>query len=198
MQKISGLCADYGQTMLALGLISALATAQSACQTRNDSAAAIASEIESAYRCGEHGFLTTELFGELEARLQWTAADLECEGMPRPNGDGARLRFAGDVGDGRQIAFIIALPKLRRGDTGMEYQTTVTVIEEGNGRFFSSADVDICWTDISGLENIDDSESNYVVSGNLYCIAPLTQINGDSDVIIRDLDFRGLLDWNAS
>ena len=118
--------------------------------------------------------------------------------MPRPGGDGVRLRFAGDTDGEHKIAFIIALPELRRGETGNEYQSKVTVIEEGVGRFFTTGDNDICWTDIVELESADESDSDFSIGGTLYCVAPLTEINGDSDITIRDLKFRGQLDWNPS
>ena len=202
MQRIPSICADYGRFVVGIGLISALLGTVSACEPADEAAAAVTPAIEPAaeiaYQCGDDGFLETELFGALETALNWTASDLKCEGMPRPNGDGARLRFAGSTTDGRQIAFIIALPDLRRGAAGIELQSNVTVIEEGQGRFFGNADVDVCWTDITNLEHVADSDAVFSVSGNLYCVAPLAEINGESDVLIRDLKFRGLLDWNAS
>jgi len=188
--------------MSGIGLISALLTTVAACQPASESNTAASADVEPAaetsYQCGGDGFLQTRLFGGLELELNWTASDLKCEGMPRPDGDGARLRFAGDANDGRRIAFIISLPELQRGAAGAELQSNVTVIEEGQGRFFSSADADVCWTDITYLEHIADSDAVFSVSGNLYCVAPLAEINGDSDVLIRDMRFRGLLDWNAS
>ena len=167
------------------------------CSAESDSDPAAELAAAAGHACGMDGFLSTELFGALQVRLQWSAADLECEGMPRPGGDGARLRFAGDA-NGTRIAFIIALPGLQRGIAASELPTTVTVIEEGGGRFFSTADSNICWTDIAELESTDASETNFRIAGRLYCVAPLVQVNGESDVLIRDLEFRGLLHWGAS
>ena len=188
--------------MTGMGLISTALIAVSGCESSSDVAASPQSEVETAaeitYQCGPDGYLETQIYGALEAELLWAANDLKCEGMPRPDADGARLRFAGESSDGSQIAIIVGLPGLQRGSAGAELQSNVTVIEEGQGRFFSSADVDVCWTDITKLEHIADSDAAFTVSGKLYCVAPLAQINGDSDVLIRDLKFRGLLDWNAS
>ncbi len=183
MQKVLGFCA--------------LVAAVYGCSPDSSPAPAIAQPAIPGYDCGSDGFLATELFGALQVDLQWAAAELECEGMPRPDGDGARLRFAGELG-GRPLAFIIALPGLRRGIMSKELATTVTLIEEGGGRFFSTAERDICWTDILQLEAVDGSERNYRISGQLYCMAPLTQVNGESDVLIRELLFRGQLDWGGS
>lgn len=148
--------------------------------------------------CGEDGFFQTELFGALAGRIEWDANTLICEGMPRPDGDGARLRFAGTVAGEYELAFIIALPDLRPGVAGKELHSKVTIIEEGAGRFFSNADKDICWTDILDLEALPGSDSQYSVSGSLYCVAPLVEVRGETDITLGDLTFRGLLDWESS
>lgn len=193
MQGNQKFCAEYG-------LIAVCGLLLAACQQAAEPArAGAATETVAERHCVEHGYLKTELYGALQASLHWEAKDLDCEGMRRPNGDGARLRFAGSVGDGQQLAFIIALPGLQRGETGTEYRSNVTIIEEGAGRFFGSNDREICWTDINELAGIDgDAENRFAVAGTLYCVAPLIEINGDTDVSIRDLEFRGLLDWDAT
>ena len=147
--------------------------------------------------CGAHGFVSTELFGALAGKIDWDETDLICEGMPRPDGDGARLRLAGSVDD-YEIAFIIALPDLVPGAIGKELPSKVTVIEEGAGRFFSNADQDICWTDIEDMHPLNDAKTRFQATGSLYCVAPLIEINGDSDITLGDFAFRGLLDWEAS
>lgn len=177
-------------------------TALSGCQSASNSSPPVDAATAADNRCGEAGFLTTQLYGALETGVQWDAADLECEGMRRPDGMGARLRFAGITDDGHRVAFIIALPGLQPGVTGSEFGSKVTLIEEGNGRFFSSAELDICWTDIVDLQGLDhgdaSAQSRFAIHGNAYCVAPLAEVNGAAAVMIRDLEFRGLLDWNAS
>jgi len=148
-------------------------------------------------RCGAQGRLSTSLYGAIAGPVNWTAADLDCDGMPRPNGEGARLRFAGSEGE-QQIAIIIAMPGLEQGATDSEIASNVTLIEEGSGRFFSTVDHDNCWTDITSLEATDDSGERFSIGGILYCVAPLAEVNGDSSISIPELEFQGLLDWNAS
>ncbi len=119
--------------------------------------------------------------------------------MPRPDGRGARLRFAGslDAGD-RRIALIIAIPDLERGLTGDELESNVTLIEEGSGRFFSTSTLKNCLTNITNVAATDDSGDRYAISGALFCVAPLAEVNGSSSVSIAELRFSGLLDWGAS
>ena len=146
--------------------------------------------------CGERGYLRTSFYGEFSGPIDWSADDIDCEGMPRPQGEGARLRFAGKSND-FALAIIVALPDLERGATARELGSNVTVIEEGSGRFFSTSGLENCWTDVVEQQALDDTANVYLIEGTLYCIAPLAEINGDSSVTVRELQFGGLLDWGA-
>lgn len=144
--------------------------------------------------CGERGYLRTNLYGELTGPVDWADGKLDCEGMPRPEGQGARLRFAGQFGD-LSLAIIVAMPGLERGTVARELDSNVTLIEEGGGRFFSTTGLGSCWTDVLEQERL--GEDDYFVAGTLYCIAPLAEVNGDSSVTLRELEFGGYLDWSA-
>lgn len=144
--------------------------------------------------CGERAFLRTDFYGEFAGPVDWGASDLECEGMPRPEGAGARLRFAGPSGE-LSLAIIIAMPGFERGAEARELGSNVTVIEDGGGRFFSTSGIGSCWTDV--LEQQQTSDDAYFVTGRLYCIAPLAEVNGDSSVTLRELEFGGYIDWSA-
>ena len=198
LQRIRAICADHDRFSTRIAAFSVLALLFVGCEVAADGVPLLAiPEIETP-SCDSEGYLSAEIFGALAGKIEWDAEKFECEGMPRPGGIGARLRFAGIVDGDYEIAFIIALPDLLRGDKGKEYTTKVTVIEEGAGRFFSSADKEICWTDIDELKEVVDVDGRFTLSGSLYCVAPLVEINGDSDITIGDLKFRGMLDWNAS
>ncbi len=148
--------------------------------------------------CGEAGRLQADLFGALQGEVRWTATDLRCEGMPRPDGAGARLRFAGPFGaEAQPIAFIIAVPSLAEGETGSEFPSNVTLIAEGQGRFFSTPDLDGCWTDIASQTPLA-AEGQYSIDGQIYCISPIPEVNGSGSVSIDEFTFSGLLDWTAS
>ena len=102
-------------------------------------------EEEPVLQCGVDGFLAADLYGAVEARLDWTQNDLECTGMPRPEGRGVRLRLAGpEPGSGAELVFIIALPEFDRDSAPAEFDANVTLIESGVGRFFSTPDTSNC------------------------------------------------------
>lgn len=172
-----------------------------ACEPAADpeSIAAVAPGEEPVLLCGNEGRLQTELYGAIAIEVDWNKNDLECAGMPRPEGRGARLRFAGKSADGDlQLAIIIAIPELERDAHNGEFSANVTLIEEGNGRFFSTPDLNNCLVDITAMSGLNDSGDRYSIAGELFCVTPLPEINGDSSVSIPNMLFSGLLDWSAS
>ena len=155
--------------------------------------------------CGEEGRFNAELFGAFAATIDWEQGRIECEGMRRPNDAGARLRFAGEIGEGEAsvpLAIILGIPNLKRGETGMELPTNVTVIDEREGRFFATQDVESCWSDIDRQQPHGDEASGkrnaaneFVISGILYCVSPLAELRGPASLRLSEARFVGLLDW---
>ncbi len=145
--------------------------------------------------CSEAAHLSGDMTGAIETRFAYTADALDCESMRRPDNAGARLRFVGGSGTDR-LSVIIAIPGLVRGEPGSELASNVTVTVEGSGRFFSSADLESCWTDVNAQDPIDDAQ--YAISGEVYCIAPLAELNGSGAVTIARLSFSSTLDWDAT
>jgi len=185
------------QGALFLAVLALLAACDPAADS--DSITAVAPEEEPVLLCGNEGRLRTELYGAIAIKVDWSKNDLECVGMPRPEGLGARLRFAGNTADGGlQLAIIIAIPDLERDVQNGEFSANVTLIEEGNGRFFSTPDLNNCLVDIGSATGLDDSGDRYSIAGELFCVTPLPEINGDSSVSMPKMLFSGLLDWSAS
>ncbi len=144
--------------------------------------------------CGEDGRLVTRLFGSIAANIDWSTRDFQCESMPRPNGAGIRLRFTGAVAN-EQLALIIALPDLRPGQSGKEFASNVTVTVEDSGRFFSSPNLESCWTDVTSQDQPAADEGRYTLSGTLYCVMPLGELNGDAAVSVPELSFASIVNW---
>ena len=145
--------------------------------------------------CGGAGLLEASLSGALRADVNWTDEALRCESMRRPDDRGVRLRFSGDVG-GERLAIIIAIPELAPGATGVEFDSIITITVDGSGRFFSTPNLGACWTDIRTNEARGDG--TYLVTGDLTCVGPLGEFNGDAFVEVGNLRFRGLADWEAT
>jgi len=143
--------------------------------------------------CGETGAFNVRLVGSIETLIDWTPPGLACDSMPRPAGEGLRLGFTGQV-DGQPLAFIIAIPGLGPGATAEGLVANVTLAVEGTGRFFSTADLESCWTDIAVAAAIGDQR--YAIEGLVYCLSPLGEVNGDAAVTLDELRFTTLADWS--
>jgi len=181
---------------LAAGL--AVALVSPACERRAESAAVAGTGSG----CAPGARFSAELYGSLATELDWRGDALACEGMRRPRGAGARLRFAGPVPgtDGeRRLAFIVSLPGLERGQTREELPATVTLIEEDEGRFFTNGGGETgdetCWSDVATHEPVSGETDAYTVGGIVYCLTPLVDPAGDGAVTLAALRYRGLVDW---
>lgn len=198
MSKIHNNCAQARPAGLLWALVALVGALLAACNSGADVAAETV-EAEPALLCGTDGYLTAQLYGAIETRLEWNKDDLECTGMPRPEGRGVRLRLAAvDPASGNELVFIIALPEFERDSGPAEFDTNTTLIESGNGRFFSTPDTSNCLVNIESLRSLDDAGDRYSIAGTLYCVSPLPEVNGVSSVSIPELRFSGLLDWTAS
>jgi hypothetical protein len=111
-----------------------------------------------------------------------------CENIRRPNGQGIRLRFAGDVA-GEQLALIIALPELHAGQQDIETAANVTATVEGSGQFFTTPGLDSCRVDVLSQTPLPGDSGGVELQGQLSCIAALGEVNGDGNVSIPSLKF---------
>ena len=180
-------------------VIAAFAMGAAACRPASDTTIAPAADTTTASsRCAAPGYFRAQLYGEISADLDWSSEQYECRGMPRPNGAGARLFFAGDdrVND-RRLAFIVAIPEFDESASGKELSSTLTVIDEGSGRFFSTASGADCLTHVASVDALEPSAGRYAVGGAVYCVSPLAEVNGDSSISIAELGFAGVLDWGS-
>lgn len=149
--------------------------------------------------CAAEGVFHARLYGAIAAELAWSSPQYECRGMPRPGGRGIRLFFAGhEETSDQRLAFILAIPEFDPDATGREFDSTLTVIEEGGGRFFSTAIDASCVTEISAIDTLGPDADRLAVHGAVFCVSPLAEVNGDSSLSIAELRFSGMLDRDAS
>jgi len=159
-------------------------------------------EPEQPAEAGCGGFLRASLHGGIAADIDWQGAELDCEGMPRPADDGVRLRFAGtisDAGRSRKVAIILGIEGLSRAGAGRELATNVTLIEEGEGRFFGTRDMNDCWSDVTNQgPAVENRASLSVLDGTVYCVSPLAELNGVSTISFTEMTFSGVVDWEPA
>jgi len=160
--------------------------------------------------CIEGGRFNVAAYGAINARIDWQGPSLQCEGMARPLGEGARLRFAGflehsgenQVRNRHALAVILSIPGLAAGRTADALATRVTLIEEDSSRFFSTRETSVCWSDIQQQRPILNKSATaiaerYIISGLTYCVAPVAELYGTASVTLSDMTFNGQINWKA-
>ena len=95
-----------------------------------------------------NGYLRARIRGALNLDIDWSNAELECDGGPRPDGSGVRVSFAGPPhGDGRRTRLVFGVGAVHEGRTGRDLPTNLTVIFEGEERLFATRGADHCTVD---------------------------------------------------
>lgn len=147
---------------------------------------------------GAGGFLRGRFFGALDLTVDWSGAALACDGMQKPDGGGIRLFFSGDQPGGGRVSLLIGVEGQAGELAGAERPANVTVIDERENRFFSSAGTGRCWAAISAVTPLDpgpDRPPGSRVAGLVYCVGALPSVGDRSSLTLGELQFAG---WIAA
>ena len=145
----------------------------------------------------EDGYLAGELFGALNATLDWQGGQMECGGMLRPENAGIRLVFAAPRQDAR-LLILIGIDGLPADLPGAEHVANVTVIDEAAKRFFSTGGTERCWSTVNAVAAVDGTEARWLqISGSLYCAGSLPSLSDNSFVTLGELRYSGRLELEA-
>jgi uncharacterized membrane protein (UPF0127 family) len=144
---------------------------------------------------GEDGFLTMRLRGSIEADVRWREPELDCTGMPRPDGKGFRVRFAGAL-PGGGLSVVFAAPALPPGSSGRGVPVNVTLIDDAGKTIYGTQGDDHCTFDEVAQDRLEDAElpaPAYRVKASGFCISPARALDGDGSVMLTRFDFAGLV-----
>ena len=142
-----------------------------------------------------NGYLRARIRGAMNLDIDWRNGELECEGGPRPDGQGLRLAFAGPRhGDGRRLRLVFGLQAAREGLAGHSVPTNLTVIFEGEERLFATRGEDHCTADDLEQERLGalGGAKRYwriVVRG--FCTSPASTLSSDARILVSRFDFAG-------
>ena len=156
-------------------------------------------------------FLEAHLAGALDEVLAWHAADMDCEGMRRPDGQGLRVTFRGTQGKER-LTLVFGVPRLREGSDGRAVPVNVTLIREG-GAMYSTRGEDKCVFDTVRQDSIeappaqvapaagtapppDVPSRHWRIEAHGFCLEPARSVGDGRDaILLSTFDFRGQLTW---
>ena len=125
-----------------------------------------------------NGYLRARLRGALTLDLDWKNADMQCEGGPRPAGNGLRVSIGGPLrGDGRRMRMVFGIAGVGEGASGEALPTNVTMLFEGEKRLFATQGDDKCTVDAllsSAWRRSAARRAVYRVVARGFCIGPAT------------------------
>jgi hypothetical protein len=142
-----------------------------------------------------NGYLRARIRGALNLDIDWSNAELECDGGPRPDGSGVRVSFAGPPhGDGRRTRLVFGVGAVHEGRTGRDLPTNLTVIFEGEERLFATRGADHCTVDELRQERVGalgGPKRTWRIIARGYCIAPASTLSSDARILVSRFDFAG-------
>jgi hypothetical protein len=155
----------------------------------------------------EGGYLRAQLRGAVTADLNWSSADMQCDGSPRPDGHGIRLTFAGRLAPSpsaasdpsvhpvRQLRFIFGIDE-RDTATGaaLALPTNLTVILEGEQQLFATRGAQHCAVESLERTPVAANSRRSRVHVRGYCLGPATNAAGDARLLVPTFEFTGVAD----
>ena len=151
------------------------------------------------------GLLQAQLRGALVADLNWSNAQMRCEGGPRPDGKGLRLTFAGALpgseradkaGVARQLRFIFGIDEHdTAAGVARALPTNLTVILEGEQQLYTTMGDEHCAVETLERTPLDAAGGKKIrVHARGYCVGPATNLTGDARVLVPTFEFTGIAD----
>ena len=137
--------------------------------------------------------------GALDLDLDWKNAQMQCEGGPRPSGNGVRVSIGGPArGEGRRIRIVFGIGGVGEGAAGATLRTNVTILFEGEARIFATQGDDKCTVDSltqRRVESLDPARAIYRVEARGFCLGPATNLARGDRVFLTSFDFAGRVEF---
>jgi len=144
-------------------------------------------------------FFDARLAGALEADVHWSAADMRCDGMRRPDGKGLRVTFSGVAG-GKRLTLVFGVSHLAEGAGGKAVPVNVTLIREG-GALYGTRGEDKCVFDEVTQERLPATKGakgvrHWRIEAHGFCLGPARAVGAGRDaILVSRFDFRGPIAW---
>ena len=131
--------------------------------------------------------------------LDWKDAEMQCEGGPRPSGNGVRVSIVGPLrGDGQRIRMVFGIAGVGEGASGKALPTNVTILFEGEKRIFATLGDDKCTVDQLTQQRVEmlvAGRAVYRVVARGFCLGPATSLSQTERVVLTRFDFAGRVEF---
>lgn len=132
-----------------------------------------------------------DLRGALEADLDWSDEQMQCDGDLRPDGRALRLAVAGPLDENRQVRFILGIELDDTADgPAQALPTNLTVLVEGEALLFATRGSEMCA--VEDLVRTQVEPGTERVAGRGYCLGPASDLDGTQRVLVPTFTFTTL------
>jgi hypothetical protein len=146
------------------------------------------------------GYLRARMRGAVSLDLDWKDAQMQCEGGPRPSGNGVRVSIGGPLrAEGRRIRLVFGIGGVGEGRGGEALRTNVTILFEGEKRVFATQGDDKCTVDSltqQRVETLGPGLAVYRVVARGFCLGPATSLSRDERLFLTSFDFAGRVEFS--
>jgi hypothetical protein len=168
--------------------------------------APVSSEANIACLASGNGFLRARLNGAITHKIDWGNAGTLCEGMPRPEGGGLRLKFSRPAGKGADgLVIVFGIAHIGENESGKTLPANLTVIVEGpkvegKTQIFGTQGDDKCLVDRLHSQPLADQNHTrvYRIEAHGFCIQPARAVVGKGAILMSTFDFAGQVSFDDS
>jgi len=148
-------------------------------------------------RCvpADEGRLKARLSGAIDAEIDWSPPTPQCRGGLRPGGEGVRLIYRGDVAGQGPLLVVIGIGPLQPGANASNVPANLTLVREGEGRFYATQGDDKCAVDDLRQEPLGDDGHTFRLTGRGYCTQPARAVGGEGLVLVPRFDVSAVVDY---
>jgi hypothetical protein len=141
------------------------------------------------------GSLHARLHGAIDAEIRWASPMPQCRGGVRPDGQGVRLIYKGEIPGQGPLLVVIGMGPLRAGENAASVPANITLVREGSGRFFATQGDDKCSVDDVKQVPVFGNGHTYRVTGRGYCTQPARAVGGEGVVVVSRFDVSAVVDF---
>jgi hypothetical protein len=143
----------------------------------------------------DEGRLKARLSGGIDAEIDWSPPTPQCRGGLRPDGEGVRLIYKGDIPGQGPLLVVIGIGPMRAGASTTNVPANLTLVREGAGRFYATQGDDKCAMDEVRQEPVGDDGHTFRLTGRGYCTQPARAVGGDGSVLVPRFDVTAIVDY---
>lgn len=141
------------------------------------------------------GSLEARMHGAIDAEIRWASPMPQCRGGVRPDGEGVRLLYKGEIPGQGPLLVVIGMGPLRAGENAASVPANITLVREGSGRFYATQGDDKCSVDDVKQVPVFGNGHTYRITGRGYCTQPARAVGGEGVVVVSRFDLSAVVDF---